>query len=115
MKTTEGNKLIAEFMRVITPREYDIEEVDFLDYIIVNPIWDEDVKYHSSWDWLMPVVEKIEELGYTVTIAGVLCKITVVLDIENPIVSLVLGDKSRKKELVWLTVCEFIEWYNKNK
>ena len=26
---------------------------------------EEDLEYHSSWDWLMPVVEKIEMLGYT--------------------------------------------------
>ena len=45
------NKLIAEFMdlrstglSIYKPSEY---------------------KYHTSWDWLMPVIEKIESLGYT--------------------------------------------------
>ena len=28
----------------------------------------EDVKYHSSWDWIMPVIEKIESLGYDTVI-----------------------------------------------
>ena len=27
-------------------------------------------KYHTSWDWLMPVVQKIESLGYVFTIQG---------------------------------------------
>lgn len=26
----------------------------------------EELKYHSSWDWLIPVVEKIVSLGYNV-------------------------------------------------
>ncbi len=35
------------------------------DYIN-NPI----PSYHTSWDWLMPVVQKIESLGYVFTIQG---------------------------------------------
>jgi len=27
-------------------------------------------KYHTSWDWLMPVVQKVESLGYVFTIQG---------------------------------------------
>ena len=26
--------------------------------------------FHTSWDWLMPVVQKIESLGYVFTIQG---------------------------------------------
>lgn len=50
MNTQENNKLIAEFM------EYPElgTEGDF-SYL----------KYHTSWDWLMPVVEKINQVcGY---------------------------------------------------
>jgi hypothetical protein len=58
----ESNKLIAEFMGggwtgKIQPF-YDERWVECppmgIEYI-------KDLKYHSSWDWLMPVVEKIEE------------------------------------------------------
>jgi len=28
------------------------------------------MEYHTSWDWLIPVVEKIESLGYVFTIQG---------------------------------------------
>lgn len=45
----EGNKLIAEFMGMgekFLPMDYEHEN---------------GVRYHSSWDWLMPVVEKIEK------------------------------------------------------
>tara|TARA_A100000172_G_scaffold74774_1_gene57118 strand:+ start:288 stop:563 length:276 start_codon:yes stop_codon:yes gene_type:complete len=44
------NKLIAEFMG----------------YVYVDSPKNELPPYHLSWDWLMPVVEKIESLGYWV-------------------------------------------------
>ena len=28
------------------------------------------LKYHSDWNWLMPVVEKIESMGYEVNIGS---------------------------------------------
>jgi hypothetical protein len=58
MNTQENNKLIAEFMGMqhTDIGWYDNEETLQLQ----NNTFDE-LKYHTSWDWLMPVVEKIEE------------------------------------------------------
>ena len=36
---------------------------------------EDDLEYHTSWDWLMPVVEKIESLGYEFTIIESRCNI----------------------------------------
>lgn len=54
---TEGNKIIAEFMgykerlgRYIRKNENE------LIYLTLP------MKYHTSWDWLMPVVEKIRKM-----------------------------------------------------
>jgi len=102
---TENNKLIAEFMGYKNIAN-DEDKQDYLNDIL---------QYHKDWNLLMLAVEKIESLGYTVTIAGVMCKITKVLDIENSIVSYVLGDKSRKLELVYITLTAFIKWYNQQK
>ncbi len=46
----ENNKLIAEFMNV--------------DHVDIDQAYEDygELKYHTSWDWLMPVVEKIESL-----------------------------------------------------
>ena len=44
----ENNKLIAEFMGALY---YDNIEIT-----------SELVKYHSSWDWLVPVLKKIEDM-----------------------------------------------------
>jgi hypothetical protein len=67
----KDNKLIAEFMGVHdeisstgnvhswsdSPFFYTTE--DSKEKVIENIAWYS--KYHTSWDWLMPVIEKIEE------------------------------------------------------
>lgn len=57
--TEKNNKLIAEFMGAIIRDKFGGEEVEVYDLIITNPVWDGDIKYNQSWDWLMPVVTKI--------------------------------------------------------
>lgn len=55
----EGNKLIAEFMEV----QKDINgnyHINNVPHILASCIISVDyLQYHSSWDWLMTVVEKI--------------------------------------------------------
>jgi hypothetical protein len=48
----EGNKLIAEFMgaKTLPYLPFDLKEC----------------KYHSSWDWLMPVWKKLGNLMYEI-------------------------------------------------
>lgn len=112
MNTTEKNEIIAEFIglelfkNLLSSLHNGKISLDIDIY--------KQCKFDTDWNWLMSVVEKIESLGYTVTIAGVMCKVTKVLDIENSIVSYVLGDKSRKLELVYITIVDFIKWYNEN-
>lgn len=68
--------------------------------------------YHTSWDWLMTVITKIESLGYEVLISRVACQINPILERENPIASMVCGDITKKREIVFETCKQFIEWYN---
>ena len=106
----KNNKLIAEFM------EYDTKEdkigwtANYRDFM-----FEKSLKYHSSWDWLMPVVGKIERLGYRVEIsltehneayAGIMTKDGT---------SLVWNVAEEKIEALYKTVIEFIKWYNKEK
>ena len=54
----ENNKLIAEFMG-----DYFDTGLEPAYYIRYNKEYKiEDSQFHKSWDWLMPVVEKIESL-----------------------------------------------------
>ena len=65
MNTQENNKLIAEFMGLeIVNADIILYELNGIAYPINK------LQYHKSWDWLMPVVQKIESLGYVFTIQG---------------------------------------------
>lgn len=92
----EGNKLIANFMAGYSTKSNH----NF---------------YHESWNELMPVVEKIDLMGFDVQISRISIKISRILENENPIISLVCGDVSQKLDLCFLACVEFIKWYNQNK
>lgn len=87
----EGNKLIAEFHKSTDWR------FDFNSFA--------ELKYHTSWDWLMPVYDKIatEWSGLSTKKQGQVKDLKRVL--QN---RLVLGDING----VWEFCIEFIKWYN---
>lgn len=74
MKTEEGNKLIAEFMELVEntkphERSFSLKPgytpssfTSFVHDNMPDESWYVYPKFHSSWDWLMPVVDKIENL-----------------------------------------------------
>jgi len=117
MNTTDNNKLIAEFMGCVENPN--------------NGVWNtvcpfegkghhpETMKYHTSWDWLMPVVEKIEEderynvdiLQYG-TIISSNTKEQGYLEIVNNVADISFD---RKIDHTYQAVVEFIKWYNQNK
>jgi hypothetical protein len=109
MITTENNKLIAEFMN---------EEIGFADTskpcILIDNVWSP-IKYHKSWDWLMPVVQKIDSMEYNVVMSRISVNINPILEDNKPIVSFVCGDIEQKLSLLHESITEFIKWYNENK
>ena len=110
MKTIEeGNKLIAEFMGA----KNDISDIYYLPEFghyfnsYGQTEWSDcfrlnELKYCSSWDWLMPVVEKIEKTYAYVNIKGCAVNISTIVETSAP----------TKIEAVWHACVEFIEWYN---
>ena len=135
----EGNKLIAEFMGAT--KGFNSREGEFYYLPDRKPTYlPTELKYHDSFDWLMPVVEKIESLnlgtlkvnrfgnehdaGFDTTFRNA----NVVFRIEYKDVHIdLVGDMQiwegwkhidkyhSKKEAVWFAVVEFIKWYNQNK
>ncbi len=95
MNTEPGNKLIADFMGKPTH------------------IMPQLLKYHTSWDWLMPVVEKIfmqrlivEDFVITPGKAYIIVKGAGKFNSPfNPCYTTI--------QEVWYVVVKFIEWYNK--
>ena len=59
MENLENNKLIADFMGLKPNRHNQdpLHPTDFAEYG-GKFIKYSDMEYHTSWDWLMPVVEK---------------------------------------------------------
>jgi len=119
-ETTNGNKLIAEFMGN-TVHELDVPHIL------------EDTEYHTSWDWLMPVVDKIErEHKANFRIKCTWNEFTehsihqVIVNIEQGEMSKdksciydskkiydYVGDAVKcKREATYKAVVEFIKWYN---
>ncbi len=90
----KDNILIAEFM--------EIEQ-----FVNQNKL-----EYHNSWDWLMPVVEKIESIGYEFTIVESRCKVS--NNTDHSIKELFYIEKiGIKIDNVYDAVIQFIKQYNK--
>lgn len=104
MKT--DNELIAEFMGFEFKNDHT--NVKYWHYNELNLV-STDLIFNESWDWLMPVVEKMYSLWLGVGEDGF-----------QKSLNLRLHSFSRKCPIhspitqVYLRVVEFIKWYNKN-
>jgi predicted transposase YdaD len=127
--TTENNKLIAEFMGA----KLYVKQYNIVIYKFPNKARKElkSFKYHSDWNWLMEVVEKIESLkpfqlmdrnwiGFDVKIYKTFntqthyCTIKYLKEQGDMTISNGFSKQS-KIEAVYNACVEFIKWYNENK
>ena len=119
----KGNKLIAEFMipnwELLKSVNYngEIERENLYIATLMCSNEYNDLKYHTSWSRLMPVVEKIEDLGYYTEINKKINGGNYVHISDNSLNKDIAQSYglSSKINAVWLAVVEFIKWYNKNK
>lgn len=104
----KANKMIAIFLgaKMIVENYYGINIIKFPDES-TKDLWG--LKYHKSWDWLMPVVDHISK------------ELQGKFHLYN---KYLLEDESREDFLVfrmetieklYIAVVEFIKWYNQNK
>lgn len=119
---TEGNKLIAEFMGFVIkvadigkphPVGSGITKTDFIHKCEYYSFPENEIKnfsipkYNDSWDWLMPVVDRISEI-YNQADEGL-------FDVglaDQLIINLRLCGPNI--QYVFDCVVLFIQWYNKN-
>ena len=97
----EGNKLIAEFMGV------DVDSYTSYAEELRKCYSESDLEYHSSWDWLMPVVDKLMSTK----------QCDMIIHAKNLVVISYGGKTFSYYEMslienVWIAVVEFIKWYN---
>ncbi len=104
----EGNKLIAEFMNW---KEENISK-DLTFYYCPKNIRYNPLIWHSSWDWLMPVVEKIAET-FDVSISSCGLWVTTISrkDVYDGEISSMGG--LEPIENTYTAIVRFLEWYNK--
>lgn len=113
----KNNKLIAEFMGDTFHTNIMIG-MDHCDEAWLRNLDNEyydSLYYHKSWDWLMPVVEKIEKTNY-VKIVGNHCSINKSLhkEFNNWVcnIGMTFAPCETKLEAVHTAVIKFINWYN---
>lgn len=103
----QGNKLIAIFMgatigrgTVVYPNDYRCADTNLI--------------YHSSWNELMSVVEKIESVGaYSFEIDKYKVRVCHIMTWKDKTVFYAETIEKKKIEVVWSAVVEFIKYYNK--
>ena len=111
MKTIEeGNKLIAEFVGAkLTKGNFYLLDGEILAH-------EADLKYHTSWDWLMPVVEKIESFDHiSVDMTKGYCRVFKCYNFEDRYRhgnQLAFSSDTPKIQAVWSACVEFIDWFN---
>ena len=71
MKTKENNILMADFLEWKKHETFNYLTPFFQDYLSIGdgicqtPIFrDDDLRFHESWDWLVPVLQKILEVTF---------------------------------------------------
>ena len=113
---TIDNKLIAEFMgypkKQINKGIARLEENKYVwgqTYYYINGDWhaEDYLLFHLDWNWLMQVVDKIEDMGSTVIILRKSCKIKINVNSE-----LVTSENQTKTQATYNAVIEFIKYYN---
>ena len=116
----ENNKLIAEFLvnnegNLVKIRDGVYSTIDDNevpdDDLTIN-----DLKYHEDWNWLMRLVEKIENLQdenncaiYNVQTEQ--CFVEIIINHTSE--TIVEVDSNSKIQAVYRACVEFIKWYNK--
>lgn len=120
MKNIESNKIVAEFLGYKV--DYDKENNEY--GINGKPLTC--YNYDTSWNYLMPVIEKIESLNLSdwyddenfmnvnCSIESGHCYIFIELNYDPPHRITGLSNYDIPKiELIYSQIIEFIKWYNK--
>lgn len=104
-KKLEENKLIADFMgwkEQTDPTEKNFGSFRTDEGILHKNTNTEPLLFHSSWDWLMPVIDSIYNMGFDEQENNKIGNIT------HALVDINIED-------TYKSVLEFIKWYNKRK
>lgn len=120
MTTEEKNKKIALFMGGKYDKEHEVASFRYNDDYVIFPSGQyflSDLRYHKSWDWLIPVVEKIRNSGNVIAF-----EISFSLAVVSKICYGSSADEYQCKafesndslESVYQMCFAFVKWYQEN-
>lgn len=121
--TVKCTKIIAEFdgwKHYPTPKQtgkgyWNFPEKGYSQWSL------DEMKYHTSWDWLMPVVEKIEKIGLQVNITTTHTCIMWIGDSEehttllSKFKTILIEPEDHKEKKIYycfMAIVAFIKWHN---
>ena len=121
----KGNILIAEFMGYtygkvsgwVHGSRKGVYKKDEQNNLIEFHL-EEQIKYHLSWSWLMPVVEKIESIGFCTRFDFNIDNGQTIYFWDHPDDNAIIHYNEislDKITAVWNSIIKFIQWYNQNK
>lgn len=112
----EGNKLLAEFWKNTETKH------PYFGWFLTNYPKDSELLFNSDWNWLMPVVEKIESIEDEKT--GNAFQVVIYEEEVNiwdkritpwkEVVN-ISADGNSKLQNTWKACIEFAKYYNSNK
>jgi hypothetical protein len=113
----KDNELIAEFFGFTQKSYTPTSEKLWCDNKHGLPVGE--LKFDTSWDWLMPVVEKIELLQFEFSISSIIetkdDDRTLIwfhdCEIRDGVIS-ITSVSNKKIESVYDCIVKFIKWYN---
>lgn len=123
-----NNALIAEFMGCRKNKDgtYDVEAFYYSPAYTSSSLYDtceytpENMKYASSWEWLMPVVQKIESLPIVDEVNFQWESVSKkyyfnILPAYNNSFPNIYEEGVNKIQVAFNLIIKFINWYNQNK
>jgi hypothetical protein len=114
----DGNKLIAEFIEMENVIYGDTGVTYYKNNI---PYQTFKLEFHSSWDWLIPIMQKIGTLGFMVTLEFDEKPYLTYISIKDNSTATYIDEDYEDRDyeiesdihLAWFNVVNFIKWYNK--
>lgn len=117
------NQLIAEFMGAKQVNMHTA--IEGRRYSILTKNYPQTLKYHTSWEWLMPVVDKIEldtihpMFNFSMHLGKMYADITCILRPTgvDPPPDIIYNNMhcDSKIECAYKCVVDFIKWHNQQK
>jgi hypothetical protein len=115
-ETLEYNKRCAEVLGYQVMSEKSFLMYEYPKGTDLSKVWvDAALVFHSDWNWIMEVLQKIEDLNYSVEVCNIGARNYVCYIRSGGVEAVYSRILETKKEAVVQAINQFLIWYNENK